>query len=50
VREAACGSRRESRPPRPQRRSRGAAHGGGVREARRGEAAAGFRRGSRGGG
>jgi len=40
VREAASGSRGESVPSRPQRGSRGAAHGSGVREARRGEVAA----------
>ena len=50
VREVACGSRRESEPPRPQRESRGVAHGGGVREARRDEVAAGSRCGSWGGG
>jgi len=46
VREVACGSRRESEPPRPQQESRGVAHGGGVREARCDEVAAGSRCGS----
>jgi len=46
VREVSCRSRRESEPPRPQRESRGVAHGGGVREARRDEVAAGSRCGS----
>ena len=40
VHEVACGSRREFEPPRPQWESRGVAHGGGVREARRDEVAA----------